>query len=133
MILQEKLIRVIEINAGLELKLVDASRKVAGDRWQVCMIARMDIPVECNPLHLSGENPEEFIEFQNSFGRQVRFEKKLVRNFIDGQAKEAVFDHMANTFLNDSFVYLSHRDFARKFVLKRFNEYRKLKKWGRAS
>ncbi|MBT9438589.1 MAG: hypothetical protein GAS50_05285, partial [Desulfobacterales bacterium] len=42
--MEEKLIKTIDLENGLELKLYDASRKLAGDRWLVSLIARMEIP-----------------------------------------------------------------------------------------
>lgn len=125
----EKLIRTVEINDGLELKIFDASRTVAGDRWQMCVIARIDIPVVYDPFIYLGVDPEQFREFETSVKRWVQFEKKLVRNFIDGKSKRAVLELMIESFLNDSLAYLSHSDFSRKFVLKRFNEYMKKKMW----
>jgi hypothetical protein len=128
MTLTEELIKVVEINNGLELKIFDASKLVASDRWQVCMIARMDIPVEYHPF-FGGVDLDEFDAFQTSVGRTVRFEKKLVRNFIDEKAKDATLEHMINTLLTDSIAYLSHRDFPNKFVLKRFKEFMIKKTW----
>lgn len=131
MTLPEKLIKVVEITNGLELKIFDASRIVAADRWQVCMLARMDIPVNEAVKYIKDIDIDTFYTFKSAVGKQVRFEKKLVRNFIDGKLKEAVLEEMIASFLGDSTKYLSHPDFSRKYVLKQYNEYKKKKTWGR--
>ena len=110
--------------------MIDASRKVAGDRWQLCLIARIDIPLASDAFPFDAQDADKFLDFQASVGGQVRFENRLVRNFIDEQARKAVFRLMVETFLEDALPYLSHRDFPGKFVFKRFNEYRQLKTRG---
>lgn len=130
MTLPEELIKVVEINNGLELKIFDASRIAAADRWQVCMLARMDIPVNDAVKYLKDIDIVTFYTFKSAVGKHVRFEKKLVRNFIEGKVKDAVLEEMIASFLSDSIKYLSHPDFSRKYVLKQYNEYKKKKTWG---
>jgi len=42
---EQTLIKTIELNNGLKLHFYDISRKLAGDRWYVGVIARIDIPL----------------------------------------------------------------------------------------
>ncbi len=39
------LLRTIDLESGLELEIYDVSRKLAGDRWYVGFIARVEIPI----------------------------------------------------------------------------------------
>ena len=42
----EQLIKTIPLKNNLTLELFDASKKIAADRWQVTLKARMAVPVE---------------------------------------------------------------------------------------
>jgi len=42
----EKLINTIVLGNGLILEIYDHSRKVAGDRWLVKMVSKVDIPID---------------------------------------------------------------------------------------
>jgi hypothetical protein len=43
--MEQTLIKTMELSNGLKLDFYDISRKLAGDRWYVGMIARIDIPL----------------------------------------------------------------------------------------
>lgn len=43
--MEQTLIKTIELSNGLKLNFYDISRKLAGDRWYVGLIARIDIPL----------------------------------------------------------------------------------------
>lgn len=125
----EKLIKTIKLNDLLELNIVDASREVAGDRWQVCMEASMDVPVEFDPIFLKVGNADEFRQFQGSVGKRVRYEQKRVRNFIDRKNKNSVLRGLVDSFLQGGLAYLSHPDFPKKYVMKQYRQHMKKKTW----
>lgn len=126
----EKLIKTIRLNNYLELNLIDASSKIAGDRRQVCMVARMNIPVNDNPIFLNDKSMDDFKLFRSSVGEKVGFEQKRVCNFIDAKQKESVLQKLVESFLQAALAYLSHPDFSKKYVLKRYQEFLKKKTWG---
>ena len=43
--MKEKLIKTMDLENGMQLNFYDASRKIAGDRWQISLVVRMEIPV----------------------------------------------------------------------------------------
>ena len=43
--MQSKLIKTIDLENRMQLNLYDGSKKLAGDRWLVSLIIRMEIPV----------------------------------------------------------------------------------------
>jgi hypothetical protein len=59
MTVKEKLINTIRLDNGLELKLYDSSRKVAGDRWRVGIVARIDISLD----EVRSFNKREYISY----------------------------------------------------------------------
>jgi len=125
----ENLLQTITINGGPELRLYDASKHVAGDRWQVCLIAKMDIPLDKASICLDDASREEFIAFKQSLSGPARFEQKRIRNFIKNTEKENVLQDLVTVFLQETQSYLSHPEFPQKFIMKQFNEHMKRKAW----
>ena len=108
--------RIIGFANGMLLELYDFSRKVAGGRWRVGLLARIDIPVEEALLYLNGGDPECILAFKEACGATLRFEQKRERNIIAGEDKEQVLQNMLDFYLQGALSYLSHPDFIRKYV-----------------
>ena len=54
--MKEKLIETIELKNGMKLNFYDASRRLAGDRWLISLIIRMEIPVVKALINDEGES-----------------------------------------------------------------------------
>jgi len=120
----EQLVKAIALENNLTVELYDASKKIAGDRWQVSLVARMVIPVD-DAIDKGGIDPTKAMEIRQVLGDAVTYEIKKQRNFIDAREKTAVFDQLLDVFSNYSRPYLSHPDFAGRFVLKTFYDRQK--------
>jgi hypothetical protein len=129
MTVKEKLINTIRFDNGLELNFYDSSRKVAGDRWQVGIVARIDIPVDNAHFSEFNGNVGDLAAFRKACGEKVRFEQKRQRNFIDAKYKDSVRRGLMDSFLKSALAYLSHADFAKKQVFRQYKEYLKRKTW----
>ena len=70
-------------------------------------------------------------EIIQALGANVIFEQKRTRNFIDAKEKEKSLNNLYDSFLENSLAYLSHADFPKKFVLKKYKEYLDKNKWYR--
>jgi hypothetical protein len=113
----------------LKLHFYDISRKLAGDRWYVGVIARIDIPLIDSLLtnqHLSHYSVEEI---RNALGESVRFQQKRERHYIDEREKDDLLNGLMNSFIKRTLNYLSLPDFPGKYILKEFQTYRKRKAW----
>ena len=120
--MKEKLIKTIDLENGLQLNLYDGSRKLAGDRWLVSLIVRMDVPVT-EALKKNGrESTESIDEIKGMLGDSVMFEKKREKIFIDKTEKETVFKELCDMFLNSSLNYLSKEIFPKQYILKTYKE-----------
>ena len=127
--MEQKFIKTIELSNGLKLEFYDISRKLAGDRWYVGLIARIDIPLIDSLLtnqHLSQYSVEEI---RNTLGGSVRFQQKRERHYIDEREKDDLLNDLMDSFIKRTFNYLSLPDFPSKSVLKEFQAYRKRKTW----
>jgi hypothetical protein len=127
--MKQTLIKTIELSNGLKLHFYDISRKLAGDRWYVGVIARIDIPLIDSLLtnqHLLHYSVEEI---RNALGESVCFQQKRERHYIDEREKDDLLNGLMNSFIKRTLNYLSLPDFPGKYVLKEFQAYRKRKKW----
>jgi hypothetical protein len=127
--MEEKLIKIIDLENGLELKLLDASRKLAGDRWLVSLIARIEISTNDLLLKNDGAPSLNVDEVRKVLGEKLLFEQKREKFFIDEKEKDEVMKKIQDSFLSSSLSYLSYSDFPQKYVLKKFNEKIKKGSW----
>jgi len=127
--MEEVLIKTIDLENGLELKLLDASRKLAGDRWLVALIARIEIPTGDSLLKEDASSSLNVDEVRKVLGEKLLFEQKREKIFIDEREKDEIMKGMQDSFLSSSLSYLSHSDFPQKYVLKEFNEKIKKGSW----
>jgi len=127
--MEEKLIKNIDLENGLQLKLYDASRKLAGDRWLVSLIARIEIPTSDSLLKEDISPSLNVDEVRKVLGEKLVFERKREKIFIDEREKDNVMKEIQDSFLSSSLSYFSHSDFAQKYVLKKFNEKIKKGSW----
>ncbi len=118
---QAQLIQKIELENGLVLEFYDGSRKIAGDRYRVTLIANIRISVRSIDLKedFPGVEPQALLR---ALGETVTFEKKMERNFIDAGKKDACLNALRDSFLSGTRSYLSHPEFARKFIFKTYRE-----------
>ena len=127
--MEEKLIKTIDLENGLELKLYDASRKLAGDRWLVSLITRIEIPTGDSLLKEDVSSSLNIDEVRKVLGEKLLFERKREKIFIDEKEKDEVLKEIQDFFLSCSLSYFSHSDFPKKYVLKKFNEKIKRDSW----
>ena len=128
--MDRSLLRKIDLECGLELEIYDVSRKLAGDRWYVGFIARVEIPI----IFLAGNAnlPEVDIEkMKDVLGETVRFEQKRDRHYIDEKEKDALLNGLIDDFLVSTLPYFSEKDFAKKYALKAYKKKLKKASWSK--
>ena len=129
--MEEVLINTIDLENGLKLKLFDRSRKLAGDRWLVSFIARIEIPIKDSLLKGDGSSLLNFDEAVKALGEKLLFEQKRDRIYIDEKEKDEVMKKIQDSFLSASISYLSRSDFPEKYILKKFNDKIKKDSWAK--
>ena len=129
--MEEVLINTIDLENGLKLKLFDRSRKLAGDRWLVSFIARIEIPINDSLLKGDGSSLLNFDEAVKALGEKLLFEQKRERVYIDEKEKDEVMKKIQDSFLSASISYLSRSDFPEKYILKKFNDKIKKDSWAK--
>ena len=127
--MEQTLIKTMELSNGLKLDFYDISRKLAGDRWYVGMIARIDIPLTDSLLTNQQLSNYSVEEIRNALGEAVRFQQKRERHYIDEREKDDLLKDLMDSFIKRTLNYLSLPDFPGKYILKEFQTYRKQKTW----
>jgi hypothetical protein len=128
--MQQSLMKTMDLSNGLKLDFYDISRKLAGDRWYVGMIIKIDISI--NDLLITNQQLSNYSveEIRNALGDSVRFQQKKERHYIDEREKDALLQDLMDSFIKSTLDYLSHPDFSNKYVLKEFEAYLKRQAWG---
>lgn len=119
----EQLIKSIRLDNGLDLKIYDASKSIAADRWQVNLVARIIIPVDETYSENTAAQPAA-AEIRQALGDTVTYEITKQRNFIDESEKQPVLNQLFDMFIQYSAPYLSHPDFGKRFILKQYQKHK---------
>ncbi len=126
--MENTLLKTLHLSNGLTLHFYDRSKKIAGDRWQATVIARIDIPVEGRTVDETQLNAS-LADVKNLLGDRQVFEKMLQRNFIDAREKDAIVRGMVESLLTVAGRYFSNEKFAIKYISKCYREAAVKQKW----
>ena len=127
--MEQSLMKRMELSNGLKLDFYDISRKLAGDRWYVGMIARIDVPL--TDLLLTSQQFSNYSveEIRNALGETVRFQEKRERHYIDERERNVLLQDLMDSFIKSTLNYFSQPDFLEKFVLKEYKAHLKQQAW----
>lgn len=127
--MDERLIRTVDLKNGLCLEIIDSSRNVAGDRWQVVLTIRINIPINSLSPAADRQIDLDVDEIRSSIRESVCFEKKRERNFIDAKEKDDILNNLIESFFSSSLDYVSSPNFPDRYILSQYKEYFKRKSW----
>lgn len=105
---------------GLTLLGWDQSKKITADRWTVCVMVEMTIPVEKKWFDNNLVDDEKFRRIRAELGESVVFQQKRERPFIRADQKEHLVKEISDSVVETGLKYLGHDDFAAKYILKVF-------------
>jgi hypothetical protein len=127
--MKENLIKTMELKNGMTLNFYDASRPLAGDRWLISLIIRMEIPVVEALIADEGKSMDSVGEIKKVLGEKVLFEQKRERIFVRESEKQTVFEEVYNFFIDSVLGYLSNKAFPKRYVLKKYREKVERESW----
>ncbi|MBX6422466.1 hypothetical protein K3767_02525 [Thermosulfurimonas sp. F29] len=107
-----RLVEKIHLPNGLCLEIWDYSRKLAGDRWLVGMLAQ--VAVEPEPERFS--SPETYQRFREMTEGFVYYRYRKERHFVDERERESLFQSLKENFLRAALNYLSHPEFRERLL-----------------
>jgi hypothetical protein len=115
------LLRKIDLECGLKLEIHNISRKLAGDRWYVGFIGRVEIPITFLADY-ADSHEVDILKIKDLLGETVRFEQKRDRHYIDEKKKDALLNGLIDDFLKSTLTYFSEKDFAEKYAFKAYKK-----------
>ena len=116
------LIKTIDLKNHLTLEIYDESIKTIGDRWMVNMVARIKVPLDEALIQKSEDFSANKDKIKKALGKEVVFEHKSNRIFVDDNEKESIFQEMYDSFIDNTLHYLSRPNFPERFLLKKIRE-----------
>ncbi len=108
------------LKTGLTLLGWDQSKKTTADRWTVCVMVEMTIPVESKWFVNNPVDDEKFRRIRSELGESVVFQQKRERRFIRADQKDHLVKEMSDSVVETGVKYLGHDEFAAKYILKVF-------------
>ncbi len=127
--LPEAYLESYELPNGLSADVYDYSRKVAGDRWLVGLVIRVEIEVRESDFDEFEDGKELYQKFREEHGDHVVFEIKKERNFIDQREKDDVFAALLNSVKENILKYMGHQRLADGFRRKKLAEFKERQSW----
>lgn len=124
--LKPKLVEAIDLPNGLKLEFWDESRPVAGDRWYVGLRALVPIPM----AQTSERWEKTILLLKEALGKEACYQHLMERHFISCEKVPSVLGEMRQSFLANSLGYLSHPEFAKRFLVSKARELEKRRAWG---
>lgn len=121
--MEEKPIHKITLDNGLTLELYDHSRPVAGDRWQVSFVARLEVELKREFFEGPCTPDVSFEDIREAVGDKAHYHHEKTRNFIAETEKDEVFKGLKERFLDANLVYLSSPDFPLKLILRQYQKH----------
>ena len=120
-----RLVESITLENGLVLEIWDYSRRLAGDRWLVGMLAQ--ITVEAPKEAFSRQDLYEvFLEEEEG---KVYYRYRKERTFVDERERETLFEQLKSRFLEAALSYLSHPSFRERLIAAEVALYERKKTW----
>lgn len=125
--MKNKCIQTIELDNGLTLNIFDNSRRIAADRYYVCVAVHIEVVVDKKWFDNEKITDNQLDYFKNLIGEKALFEKKKERNFVDAQIKDQTVDMLRESIVSTNAGYLAHKDFPGKLILKTVSDAEKVK------
>ncbi|SFN05927.1 hypothetical protein [Thermodesulforhabdus norvegica] len=126
---ERRLVDTLTLPNGLEVFFYDCSRKVAGDRWYVCLTVEIPIPVQKDHFRGQSDPEKAYGEFTQAFGDTYVFLQKKERNFIDEKEVQTLLQAMKDDFIKNNLSYVGKAQFPMLCIKKAYSEWKEQQKW----
>ncbi|MDD9301590.1 MAG: hypothetical protein HUK40_04280 [Desulfobacter sp.] len=104
------------------LEIFDDSRKIADDACVVIMTAEMKIPVQKELFTIEPVTDKMFETILETLGSPIVYTYRVERNMIMDNEREALFESLVTTFMENTGKYIAKPSFPEKLVLKEYRE-----------
>lgn len=127
--MSERLIEKVTLPNGLILELWDNSRLMAGDRWLVSLMAKVEVPVLPEYFSTLDHGEQAYQDLVDAHGDPLVFTQEKVRHFVDGSETKESITGLCQRFKDNLIGYLGNPKFAPQYVLKKYGDLRDRQNW----
>ena len=131
--MSEKLIEKITLPNGLILEIWDTSRLMAGDRWLVSLLAKVEVTVLPEYFSTLDDGEQAYQDLVAAHGNSLVFTQEKVGLFVDEKETEDVLTRLCKRIKDNLIAYLGNPKFASLYVLKKYGDLRDRQDWGTES
>jgi hypothetical protein len=125
-----RLIEKITLPNGLILELWDPSRVMAGDRWLVSILVRVEVPVVPDYFTTMDHGEQAYQDLVAALGNPLVFTQEKVRHFVDKKDTEEALAELCQRLKDTLISYLGNPKFASQFALKKYGDLQDRQKTG---
>jgi hypothetical protein len=116
------LIETITLPNGLTLELWDKSRPMAGDRWLISLLAKMEVPVLPEYFSTLDNGEQAYQDLLAAYGDPLVFTQEKTRHFVDEKDTKDMLAELCRRFKDNLLSYLSNPRFASLYVMKKYGD-----------
>ena len=118
----EKLIETITLPNGLILELWDNSRPMAGDRWLIALLAKVEVPVLPEYFSTLNNSEQAYRDLLAAYSDPLVFTQEKTRHFVDENNIDHVLAELCQRFKDNLLSYLGNPRFASLYVMKKYGD-----------
>jgi hypothetical protein len=118
----KKLIETITLPNGLILELWDESRPMAGDRWLIALLARVEVPVLPEYFSTLNNSEQAYRDLLAGYSDPLVFTQEKTRSFVDEKNIQSVLAELCQRFKDNLLSYLGNPRFASLYVMKKYGD-----------
>ena len=127
--MSEKLIEKITLPNGLILEIWDTSRLMAGDRWLVSLLAKVEVTVLPEYFSPLDDGEQAYQDLVAAHGNSLVFTQEKVRPFVDEKEIQDMLTRLCQRIKDNLIAYLGNPKFASLYVLKKYGDLRDRQNW----
>jgi hypothetical protein len=120
--MDKTLIETITLPNGLILELWDTSRPMAGDRWRVSLLAKVEVPVLPDYFSTLDNGEQAYQELLSAYGFPLVFTQEKNRHFVDEKDSKNVLAELCQRFKDNLLSYLGNPRFASLYAMKKYGD-----------
>ncbi|MEJ2365096.1 MAG: hypothetical protein P8075_11955 [Deltaproteobacteria bacterium] len=118
----EKLIETLTLPNGLMLELWDKSRPMAGDRWLIALLAKVEVPVLPEYFSALNNSDQAYRDLLAAYSDPLVFTQEKTRHFVDEKNTDDVLAELCQRFKDNLLSYLGNPRFAPLYVMKKYGD-----------
>ena len=131
--MSERLLEKTTLPNGLILEIWDTSRLMAGDRWLVSLLAKVEVTVLPEYFSTLDDGEQAYQDLVATHGTSLVFSQEKVRPFVDEKEIQDVLTRLCQRIKDNLVAYLGNPKFASLYVLKKYGDLQDRQDWSTES